>query len=41
MVVMGADRIHGDALSLGGLADAVLRKSKTSVLLVSSGKADH
>jgi nucleotide-binding universal stress UspA family protein len=35
MVVMGVDRIHGDTLSFGGVADAVLRKSKVSVLLVS------
>jgi Kef-type K+ transport system membrane component KefB/nucleotide-binding universal stress UspA family protein len=41
MVVMGVDRILGDTLSFGGVADAVLRKSKVSVLLVSSGEADH
>jgi Kef-type K+ transport system membrane component KefB/nucleotide-binding universal stress UspA family protein len=39
MVVMGVDRIHGDTLSFGGVADAVLRKSKVSVLLVSNGEA--
>jgi Kef-type K+ transport system membrane component KefB/nucleotide-binding universal stress UspA family protein len=39
MVVMGADRIHGETLSFGGVADAILRKSKVSVLLVSSGEA--
>jgi nucleotide-binding universal stress UspA family protein len=39
MVVMGVDRIHGDTLSFGGVADAVLRRSKVSVLLVSTGEA--
>jgi nucleotide-binding universal stress UspA family protein len=39
MVVMGVDRIHGDTLSFGAVADAVLRKSKVSVLLVSNGEA--
>ncbi len=38
MVVMGVDRIHGDTLSFGGVADAVLRRSKVSVLLVSTGE---
>jgi nucleotide-binding universal stress UspA family protein len=41
MVVMGVDRIHGDTLSFGGVADAVLHKAKVSVLLVSSGEAGH
>jgi len=38
LVIMGVDRIHGDTLSFGGVADAVLRKSKVSVLLVSNGE---
>jgi Kef-type K+ transport system membrane component KefB/nucleotide-binding universal stress UspA family protein len=41
LVVMGVDRIQGDRLSFGGVADAVLRQSKVSVLLVSSGEARH
>jgi nucleotide-binding universal stress UspA family protein len=39
LVVIGVDRIQGDHLSFGGVADAVLRQSKVSVLLVSSGEA--
>jgi len=39
LVVMGVDRIQADHLSFGGVADAVLRQSKVSVLLVSSGEA--
>ncbi|SFK15490.1 cation:proton antiporter [Bradyrhizobium sp. Gha] len=39
LVVMGVDRIQGNHLSFGGVADAVLRQSKVSVLLVSSGEA--
>ena len=39
LVVMGVDRIQGDHLSFGGVADAVLRQAKVSVLLVSSGEA--
>jgi nucleotide-binding universal stress UspA family protein len=38
LVVMGVDRIHGDTLNFGSVADAVLRKSKVSVLLVSNGE---
>ncbi|MFZ2157416.1 MAG: cation:proton antiporter [Bradyrhizobium sp.] len=38
LVVMGVDRIQGDTLNFGGVAAAVLRKSKASVLLVSSGE---
>jgi Kef-type K+ transport system membrane component KefB/nucleotide-binding universal stress UspA family protein len=38
LVVMGVDRIQADHLSFGGVADAVLRQSKVSVLLVSSGE---
>jgi Kef-type K+ transport system membrane component KefB/nucleotide-binding universal stress UspA family protein len=37
LVVMGVDRIQGDALNFGSVAAAVLRKSKVSVLLVSNG----
>ena len=39
LVVMGVDRIRADHLSFGGVADAVIRQSKVSVLLVSSGEA--
>ncbi|OAF13359.1 potassium transporter [Bradyrhizobium centrolobii] len=39
LVVMGVDRIQADHLSFGGVAEAVLRQSKASVLLVSSGEA--
>ncbi len=39
LVVMGVDRIQGDALNFGSVAAAVLRKSKASVLLVSNGEA--
>jgi nucleotide-binding universal stress UspA family protein len=39
LVVMGVDRIQADHLSFGGVADAVLKQSKISVLLVSSGEA--
>jgi nucleotide-binding universal stress UspA family protein len=35
---MGVDRLQGDTLSFGGVADAVLRKSKVSVLLISNGE---
>ncbi|MFL6835783.1 MAG: cation:proton antiporter [Bradyrhizobium sp.] len=38
LVVMGVDRIQADHLSFGGVADAVLKQSKISVLLVSSGE---
>lgn len=39
LVVMGVDRIQGDSLNFGSVADAVLRKSKVSVLLISNGDA--
>jgi Kef-type K+ transport system membrane component KefB/nucleotide-binding universal stress UspA family protein len=39
LVVMGVDRIQGDALNFGSVAAAVLKKSKVSVLLVSNGDA--
>jgi hypothetical protein len=35
---MGVDRLQGDTLSFGGVADAVLRKSKVSVSLTSNGE---
>src|SRR6266567_1982709 len=35
MVVMGVDRVPGDTLTFGAVADAVVRKSKVSVLLIS------
>ncbi len=38
LVVMGVDRIQGEALNFGTVAAAVLAKSKVSVLLVSSGE---
>jgi Kef-type K+ transport system membrane component KefB/nucleotide-binding universal stress UspA family protein len=41
LVVLGVDRIHGDKLSFGGVAAAVLRDSKVSVLLVSTGDASN
>jgi Kef-type K+ transport system membrane component KefB/nucleotide-binding universal stress UspA family protein len=41
LVVLGVDRIHGDRLSFGGVAAAVLRESKVSVLLVSTGDVRH
>ncbi|UQR62094.1 cation:proton antiporter [Bradyrhizobium sp. C-145] len=39
LVVMGVDRIQAEHLSFGSVAAAVLRQSKVSVLLVSSGEA--
>jgi len=39
LVVMGVDRIRAEHLSFGSVAAAVLRQSKVSVLLVSSGEA--
>jgi Kef-type K+ transport system membrane component KefB/nucleotide-binding universal stress UspA family protein len=39
LVVMGVDRIPGEALNFGSIAAAVLRKSRVSVLLVSGD--DH
>ena len=41
LVVMGVDRIQGDALNFGSVAAAVLRKSKVSVLLVSAGQGEN
>jgi K+:H+ antiporter len=40
LVVMGVDRVKGDSLNFGGVAAAVLEKSKVSVLLVSSGDSE-
>ena len=37
LVVLGVDRIRGETLSFGGVAAAVLRESKVSVLLISTG----
>jgi Kef-type K+ transport system membrane component KefB/nucleotide-binding universal stress UspA family protein len=37
LVVMGVDRVAGEALNFGSVAAAVLSKSKVSVLLVSGG----
>jgi Kef-type K+ transport system membrane component KefB/nucleotide-binding universal stress UspA family protein len=39
LIIMGVDRIHGETLNFGGVADAILRKSKVSILLVSDGEA--
>jgi hypothetical protein len=36
---MGVDRIQGDVLNFGGVAAAILGKSKASVLLISNGEA--
>jgi Kef-type K+ transport system membrane component KefB/nucleotide-binding universal stress UspA family protein len=41
LVVMGVDRIHGDTLGFGSVADAILRKSNVSVLLVSNGEVSR
>jgi Kef-type K+ transport system membrane component KefB/nucleotide-binding universal stress UspA family protein len=41
LVVMGVDRIQGDSLNFGSVAAAVLRKSKVSVLLVSTGQGEN
>jgi nucleotide-binding universal stress UspA family protein len=38
---MGVDRIQGDALNFGSVAAAVLRKSKVSVLLMSTGQGEN
>jgi nucleotide-binding universal stress UspA family protein len=40
LVVMGVDRIRGDNLNFGGVAAAVLEKSKVSVILISSGDGE-
>jgi Kef-type K+ transport system membrane component KefB/nucleotide-binding universal stress UspA family protein len=39
LVVLGVDRIQGDALDFGSVAHAVLSKSKASVLLIADGDA--
>jgi nucleotide-binding universal stress UspA family protein len=41
LVVMGVDRIRGDSLNFGSVAAAVLRKSKVSVLLLSTGHGEN
>jgi nucleotide-binding universal stress UspA family protein len=41
LVVMGVDRIAGEALNFGSVAAAILRKSRVSVLLVSNGHGEH
>jgi Kef-type K+ transport system membrane component KefB/nucleotide-binding universal stress UspA family protein len=40
LVVMGADRIQGDALNFGGVASAILQKSDVSIVLVSGGESN-
>jgi Kef-type K+ transport system membrane component KefB/nucleotide-binding universal stress UspA family protein len=37
LVVLGVDRIQGERLSFGGVAASVLKNSKASVLLISTG----
>ncbi|MBR0830650.1 cation:proton antiporter [Bradyrhizobium manausense] len=39
LVVMGVDRVQAEHLSFGSVADAVIRQSRVSVLLVSSGES--
>jgi nucleotide-binding universal stress UspA family protein len=39
LVVLGVDRIPGEHLNFGGVAAAVLKNSRASVLLVSTGEA--
>jgi Kef-type K+ transport system membrane component KefB/nucleotide-binding universal stress UspA family protein len=39
LVVLGVDRIQGEKLGFGGVAAIVLKQSKVSVLLVSTGEA--
>jgi Kef-type K+ transport system membrane component KefB/nucleotide-binding universal stress UspA family protein len=39
LVVLGVDRIQGDKLDFGSVAQAVLSKSKASVLLIADGEA--
>jgi Kef-type K+ transport system membrane component KefB/nucleotide-binding universal stress UspA family protein len=39
LVVMGVDRIQGETLNFGGVAAAVLKNSKASILLLSTGDA--
>jgi nucleotide-binding universal stress UspA family protein len=39
LVVLGVDRIAGETLNFGSVAQAVLTKSKASVLLVADGEA--
>ncbi len=39
LVVMGVDRFQAEHLSFGGVADAVIRQSAVSVLLISSGES--
>jgi Kef-type K+ transport system membrane component KefB/nucleotide-binding universal stress UspA family protein len=41
LVVLGVDRIQGDSLNFGGIAAAVLGKSKVSVLLIADGEANR
>jgi nucleotide-binding universal stress UspA family protein len=41
LVVLGVDRIQGDALDFGSVAHTVLRKSKASVLLIADGEAEQ
>jgi len=41
LVVLGVDRMKGDSLNFGGIAAAILSKSKVSVLLIADGKANR
>jgi Kef-type K+ transport system membrane component KefB/nucleotide-binding universal stress UspA family protein len=38
LVILGVDRIQGEELNFGGVAAAVLRESKASVLLIATGE---
>ncbi|KRQ92681.1 hypothetical protein CQ10_29630 [Bradyrhizobium valentinum] len=41
LVVLGVDRIQGETLNFGGVAAAILSKSKVSVLLIADGEANR
>jgi Kef-type K+ transport system membrane component KefB/nucleotide-binding universal stress UspA family protein len=41
LVVLGVDRIKGESLNFGGVATAILSKSKVSVLLIADGEANR
>ena len=41
LVVLGGDRIKGKSLNFGGVATAILSKSRVSVLLIADGEANR
>jgi nucleotide-binding universal stress UspA family protein len=41
LVVLGVDRIQGESLNFGGVATAILGKSRVSVLLIADGEANR